>query len=134
MSKLISFFKKFALAVLVLAVGLAALPASGVFAAGLPGRNHSTCQPCLHGNCAWNMSGLVRKLFTSARDTGLPKPTISSPGHRSLIDKANKKAGILPPSRLRWMHLLPSSQLPRLPTDPGAAIIASHNGFKQMAR
>ncbi len=129
MSKLIPFFKKFALAALVLAIGLAALPAAGACAAGL---QDETTPPA---NQPANNKRLVEQIWARAQTAyqrqgdRLAKADEFLAKAQSLIDKANQKGwdtSAVQAALNAFAAVIPAAQAAH---DPGAAIIASHNGF-----
>ncbi|MBE3065986.1 MAG: hypothetical protein IMZ73_00940 [Chloroflexi bacterium] len=113
MSKLVPFFKRFSLAALVLAIGLAALPtacASGVVpvsARGAASLQNETIPPA-------NRPAKADEFITNAQ---------------SLIDKANQTGwdtSAVQVALNAFTAIIPTAQAAH---NPGAAIIASHNGF-----
>lgn len=113
MSKLVPFFKRFSLAALVLAIGLAALPTAGasgvvpVSARGAAGLQDETTPPA-------NRPAKADEFITNAH---------------SLIDKANQKGwdtSVVQVTLNAFTAIIPTAQAAH---NPGAAIIASHNGF-----
>lgn len=128
MSKFTLYFKKIALAVLVLAIGLAAIPAGGASAAGLPDRSTPTPanQPSNSGlERAW-----ARVQATYQREgTRLEKADEFIGKLQSLIDKANQKGwdtSDVQTALNAFTSVIPAAQTAH---DPGAAIISGHNGF-----
>lgn len=113
MSKLVPFFKRFSLAALVLAIGLAALPTAGasgvvpVSARGAASLQNETTPPA-------NRPAKADEFITNAQ---------------SLIDKANQKGwdtSAVQVALNAFTAIIPTAQAAH---NPGAAIIASHNGF-----
>jgi hypothetical protein len=128
MSKLILFFKKFALAALVLAIGLVALPAASASAAGLqdqttPPANQPANNVRLEHIWARAQAAYQRQGDRLAKvDEFLTKA-------QSLVDKANQKGwdtSAVQAALNAFGAVIPTAQAVH---DPGAAIIASHNGF-----
>jgi hypothetical protein len=128
MKQLISFFKKFVLAILVLAVGLVALPASGVFAAGLSDETTPTATlPAgnLHLELTWAHAQTVYQrqgYLLSLADELISRAQI-------LIDRANKKGGDTSSVQIAldaFNSVMPAAKAAHL---PGSAIIAKHIGF-----
>ena len=128
MSKLIPFFKKFALAALVLAIGLTALPAASASAASLQEQTTPT------GNQPANYARLER-VWARAQNAyqhqgdRLAKADEFLTRAQSLIDKANQKGwdtSAIQAALNAFGAVIPAAQAAH---DPGAAIIASHNGF-----
>ena len=79
MFKIIPFFKKFALATLVLAIGLVTLPPAGCLQQPVPKTKLLFIQPACRQNRLGTSLGSSAKSVTSGRVTSLPKPTRSSP-------------------------------------------------------
>lgn len=133
MKKLASFFKKFVLAIVVLAVGLVALPASGVFAAGLP---DETTPPAtlpagnLRLELVWSHAKTVYQrqgYLLSLTDDFIARAQI-------LIDRANNKGWdttAVQTALDAFNSVIPAAKAAHF---PGAAIIASHNGFDAQGR
>ena len=164
MSKLIPFFKKFALAALVLAIGLTALPAAGasgvvpVSARGAAGLQDETTPPANRP-----ANGVVPVLAKQPRFLRISPGSRTGHGARdnerleqiwvraqtayqrqsnrlaktdeflakaqSLMDKANQKGwdtSTFQAALNAFAAVIPAAQSAH---DPGAAIIASHNGF-----
>jgi hypothetical protein len=128
MFKLTPFFKKFALAVLVLAIGLAALPASSVAAAGLkdqptPPANKTVDNTRLEQ--AWTRAQAVYQ-----RQSGqLAKADEFIAKTQALIDMANTKGLDTSAVQAALTALAAAVPAARTANQPGAAIVASHNGF-----
>ncbi len=123
MSKLTPFFKKFALAALVLAIGLAALPAAGASAAGL--QEETTPPDNSRLEQAWARAQAVYQ----RQDERLAKADEAIAKVQSLIDKANQKGwdtSAVQAALDALAAVIPAAQAAHA---PGAAIIASHNGF-----
>jgi hypothetical protein len=133
MSNLTPFFKKFALAALVLAISLAALPAAGASAAAL---HDETTPPA---NAAVPVSARDNQRLEQAwaraqtayqrQSDRLAKTGEFITNAQSLIDKANQKGwdtSALQAALNAFAAVIPAAQAAH---NPGAAIIASHNGF-----
>jgi hypothetical protein len=127
MSKFTAHFKKITLAVLVFAIGLAAIPAVGASAAGLPSQSTPPAnQPGTSGlEQAW------ARLQASYQREGarLGKANVFIGKVQSLIDKANLKGwdtSAVQAALDALTAVIPAAQTAH---DPGAAIISSHNGF-----
>ncbi len=164
MSKLIPFFKKFALAALVLAIGLAALPAAGaagvvpVSARGAAGLQDETTPPANRP-----ANGVIPVLAKQSRFLRISPGSRTGHGARDyqrleqiwaraqtayqrqgdrlakadefltkaqfLIDKANQKGwdtSAVKAALNAFTAVIPAAQAAHI---PGAAIIASQNGF-----
>ena len=128
MYKLIPFFKKFALVVMVLATGLAALPANGTAAAGLtdpttPPANRAANGARLEHAWAHAQAAYQRQGYRLAKTSDF----IARAQIR--IDNAKQKGWDASPVQAAldaFAAVIPAAQAAH---DPGAAIIASHNGF-----
>jgi hypothetical protein len=128
MSKLISSFKKFALAALVLAIGLTALPAASASAAGLQDQTTPT------GNQPANYARLEQvwahaQAAYQRQGDRLAKVDAFIARAQTLIDKANQKGldtSAVQAALNAFAAVIPAAQAAHA---PGAAIIASHNGF-----
>ena len=129
MSKLIPFFKNFALAALVLAIGLAAIPAANASAAALP---DETTPPAnqIRLEALWAREQAVYKRegirLAQAQDF-IAKAQV-------LIDKANGKGwdtSAIQAALNAFSTVIPAAQAAH---DKGAAIIASHAGFSADGR
>jgi hypothetical protein len=133
MKKLISIFKKIVLAIVVLAVGLVALPASGVFAAALPGE---TTPPAtlpagnLRLELVWAHAQTVYQrqgYLLSLADDFIARAQI-------LIDRANSKGwdtSAVQTALDAFNSVIPAARSAHF---PGAAIITGHNGFNAAGR
>jgi len=146
MSKLTLFLKKLVLSVLVLAIGLAALPAAGVAAAGLQDEtasliNHSangiTVNPTIKfpfQNGAQDNERLeiiwdhLQDIY-QRQGNRLAKADDFIARVQTLIDKANLKGwdtSAVQAALDAFAAVIPAAQAAY---NPGAAIIAGHNGF-----
>jgi hypothetical protein len=124
MSTLIPFFKKFALAVLILAVGLVALPAASAVAAG----PHDPTNPPANGVRLERAWGRAQAIY-QRQGYRLAKTGDFINRSQALIDKANEKGwdtSTVQAALNAFASVIPTA---RTAHDPGAAIIASHNGF-----
>jgi hypothetical protein len=133
MSKLIPFFKKFALAALVLAIGLAALPASSASAAGLqdettPPANVVVPVPA-RDNARLERIWARAQAAYQRQDDRLARADEFITKAQSLIDKANQKGWDTSAVQAALDALAAVIPAVKAAHDPGAAIIASHNGF-----
>ena len=137
MSKLIPFFKKFAPAALVLAIGLTALPAAGAFAAGLqdettpPANRHANGVVPVPARDNQRLEQIWARAQTAYQCQGdrLAKADEFITKAPSLIDKANQKGwdtSAVQAALNAFAVVIPAVQAAH---NPGAAIIASHNGF-----
>jgi hypothetical protein len=146
MSKIIQFFKKFALAALVLAIGLTSLPAlgaSGVVpvsaqgAAGLqdqttPSANQSTngiVPVSARDNTRLEQIWARSQTAYQRQGNRLAKAEEFLTRAQSLIDKANQKGwdtSAIQVALDAFAAVIPAAQAAHA---PGAAIIADHNGF-----
>ena len=129
MSKFVPFFKKFALAALVLAIGLAALPAVSASAAPL---HDETTPPAnqIRLDALWAREQAVYtregNLLAKANDF-IAKVQV-------LIDKANAKGwdtSAVQAALNAFSSVIPAAQAAH---DKGAAIIANHAGFSADGR
>jgi hypothetical protein len=133
MSKLIPFFKKFALAALVLGIELAALPAASASAAGLqdqttPPANGVVPVPA-QDNTRLELIWVRTQTAYLRQGDRLAKASDFISKVQTLIDKANQKgwdASGVQAALNALAAVIPAVQAAH---DPGAAIIASHNGF-----
>jgi len=128
MSNLIPFFKKIALTVLVLAIGMVALPTTSASAAGL---QDSTTPPA--NQPANNV--LLEQVWARAQSAyqrqgdRLAKADEFISKAQFLIDKASQKGwdtSAVQAALDAFAAVIPAAQAAH---DPGTAIIASHNGF-----
>jgi hypothetical protein len=153
MSKLTSFFKKFVLAALVLAIGLVAVPAAGVSALGLQDQaappsdqpdNWAVLDPAYHPeSCVFPriLSGPGRDNLHLEKIWARTQAAYQCQGVRlakadefiariqSLVDKVNQKGwdtSAIQAALDAFAAVIPAAQAAH---DPGAAIIAGHNGF-----
>jgi hypothetical protein len=128
MSKFTFYFKKIALAVLVFAIGLAAIPAVGASAAGLP--TQSTPPPANQPGTSGLEQAWARVQASYLRESArLGKANEFIGKVQSLIDKANLKGwdtSAVQAALDALTAVIPAAQTAH---DPGAAIISSHNGF-----
>ena len=137
MSKLIPFFKKFALAAQVLAIGLVALPATSATAAGL--HDETTPPATLPANGVVPVpaqdNARLEQIWARAQTVyqrqseRLAKADEFITRAQSLIDKANQKGwdtSFVQATLNAFTAVIPVAQAAH---NPGAAIIASHNGF-----
>ena len=129
MSKLTPFFKKFALAALVLAIGLAVLPAASASAAGLQDpTNPPNNQPAANGarlERAWARAQAVYQ----RQGNRLDRADAFIAKIQTLIDKATAKGwdtSAVQAALDAFNAVIPAAEAAHA---PGAAIIASHNGF-----
>jgi hypothetical protein len=124
MFKLTALFKKSALAVLVLAIGLAVFPITGASAAGLNGKNNA--QP---GNS--RLENVWARLQVTYQRQGdrLSNASTFITKLQALIDKANGNGWDTSAVQAALNAL--SAVIPAVQAayDPGAAIIANHAGF-----
>jgi hypothetical protein len=128
MFKLTPFIKKIVLSTLVLAIGLAALPAAGVSAASLrdetsPPTNQQAGFARLERAWARTQTAYQRQGDRLAKAHGFISRA------QSLIDKANQKGldtSAVQAALNAFAEVIPAAQTAH---DPGAAIIASHAGF-----
>ena len=128
MSKLIPFFKKFVFAALALAIGLAVLPVSSVFAADIqdqttPPNDQTASYPLVEH--AWSRLQIAydRESNRLATVNGFLSKA------QSLIDKAAQKGwdtSVVQAALNAFASVIPAAQAAH---EPGAAIIASHSGF-----
>jgi len=128
MSKLIPFFKKFALAALVLAIGLSALLAAGASAAGLQDETTPPANRPANNERLEQIWARAQTAYQRQSDR-LAKADDFITKAQSLIDKANQKgwdSSAVQAALNAFAAVIPSAQAAH---DPGAAIIASHNGF-----
>jgi hypothetical protein len=124
MLKMTAFFKKFALAALVLAIALAAFPFAGASAAGLNGQNITQPDYSRLENL-W-----ARQQATYQRQSDrLSNASTFISRVQALIDKATAKGWDTSGVQAALNAL--SAVIPAVQAahDPGAAIIASHAGF-----
>jgi hypothetical protein len=133
MSKLIPFFKKFALAALVLAIGLSALPASSASAAGLQGETALPVSVVVPAPARDNVR--LERIWARAQaayqrqDNRLAKADEFITRAQSLIDKAEQKGWDTSAVQAALDALAAVIPAVRAAHEPGAAIIAGHNGF-----
>jgi hypothetical protein len=128
MSKLIPFFKKFALAILVIAIGLAAFPLTGVSAAAskdtsTPPTDQIRINPRLE--TLWAREQAAYKI----EGNRLAKANDFITKVQVLIDKANGKGwdtSAVQAALNAFSTVIPAAQAAH---NKGAAIIASHAGF-----
>ncbi len=128
MSKLIPFFKKFALAVLVLAIGLAAIPAVSASAAGLQDQTTPPANQPADNARVEQVWARAQSVYQRQTDR-FTKADAFIVRAQSLIDKANQKGwdtSAVQAALNALAAVIPAAQAAH---DPGAAIIASHNGF-----
>ena len=128
MSKLIPFLKKFALAALVLAIGLTAFPLTGASAAGL---QDQTTPPTNQVRINTRLETLwAREQAVYNREGNrLAKANDFIAKVQVLIDKANGKGwdtSAVQAALNAFSAVIPAAQAAH---DKGAAIIASHAGF-----
>ncbi len=133
MSKLIPFLKKFALAALVLAIGLAALPASSASAAGLHDETTPPANMVVPVQI-WDYARLEQiwaraQAVYQRQDDWLAKADEFFTKAQSLIDRANQKGWDTSAVQAALDALAAVIPAVRAAHVPGAAIIASHNGF-----
>jgi hypothetical protein len=124
MSKLIQFFKHFALAVLVLVIGLTTLPAAGASAAGL--QDETTL---LANNMRLEQIWARVQIVYQRQGDRFAKADQFIAKAQTLIDKASQKGwdtSAVQAALDAFAAVIPAAQAAH---DPGAAIIASHNGF-----
>ncbi len=128
MRQLISFTKKFALVTLILAVGLAVIPSSAAFAAGLPNgttplTNEIVSNVRLEEIWARSQRVYDRQGFLLSLTNGLIAKV------QNLIDRAEAKGwdtSAIQTALNAFDSVIPAANAAHL---PGAAIIASHDGF-----
>jgi hypothetical protein len=128
MFKLIPFFKKFALSVMVLAIGLAALPASAAAAAGLPDPITPPANRKANGARLEHVWARAQTVY-QRQGYRLAKTSDFIAGAQIMIDKAKQKkwdTSAVQAALDAFAAVIPAAQAAH---DPGAAIIASHNGF-----
>jgi hypothetical protein len=139
MSKLIPSFKKFALAALILAIGLVALPASSASAAGLQDDTTPPATQLAYGvvpvpprdNARLEQVWAREKTVYQRQSDRLAKADEFIARAQSLIDKANQRGwdtSIVQAALNTFSAVIPAAQAAH---DPGVAIIASHNGFDE---
>lgn len=119
MSKLIPFFKKFALAALVITIGLAVLPAASASAASNQGVGNTRLEQI------WARTQTVYQ----RQGDRLAKADAFIARVQSLIDRASQKGwdtSAVQAALDAFAAVIPAAQAAH---NPGAAIIASHNGF-----
>jgi len=137
MSKLIPFFKKFALAALVLAIGLAALPTASASAAGLQDETTPPTKRPVDGvvPVPARDNELLEQIWARVQSTyqqqgdRLAKADEFITRAQSLIEKANQKGwdtSAVQAALNAFSAVIPAAQTAH---NPGAAILASHNGF-----
>jgi hypothetical protein len=137
MSKLIAFFKKFALTALVLAIGLVALPASSASAAGLQDETPpATTLPAnevapvpARDNARLEKVWARAQTVYQRQSERLSKSDEFITRAQSLIDKANQKGwdtSVVQAALNAFSAVIPAAQAAH---NPGVTIIASHNGF-----
>ena len=127
MSKFTAHFKKITLAVLVFAIGLAAIPAVGASAAGLP--SHSTPPANQPGTSGLEQAWALLQASYQREGARLGKANVFIGKVQSLIDKASQKGwdtSAVQAALDAFTAVIPAAQTAH---DPGAAIISSHNGF-----
>jgi len=128
MSKLFPFFKKFALAALVLAIGLAALPAASASAAGLQDQTTPPGNQAAKGVRLEQAWARAQTAYQRQGDRFAKADAFIARG-QTLIDKATLKGwdiSALQAALDAFAAAIPAAQAAH---DPGAAIIASHAGF-----
>jgi hypothetical protein len=128
MSLLITFFKKFVLTTLILVIGLAVLPSTGVSAAGL---QDETTPPANQPANYARLEHIWVRAQTAYQRQGdrLAKADEFIARVQSLIDRANQKGwdtSAVQAALNAVATVIPAVQAAH---DPGAAIIASHSGF-----
>jgi hypothetical protein len=137
MSKLILFFKKFALAALVLAIVLVALPAASASAAGLQDQTTPLANQPANGvvpvpaRDTTRLEQIWARTQTTYQRQGdrLAKAEAFITKAQSLIDKATQKGwdtSAIQAALNAFAAVIPAAQAAH---DPGADIITSHNGF-----
>lgn len=128
MIKLASYFKKITLAILVLTLGLVALPTSGAFAAGLQDQTTPPANQALSNvrlEQAWARAQMVyhrQGSLLSLADGFIARA-------QNLIDKANGKGwdtSAVQAALDAFKSVIPAAKAAHL---PGEAIIDNHNGF-----
>ena len=127
MSKFTLYIKKTALAVLVLALSLAALPAVGASAAGLP--DQSTPPANLPSKSGLEHAWARVQATYQRQGTRLEKADEFIGKVQSLIDKASQKGwdtSAVQVALNAFTAVIPAAQTAH---DPGAAVISSHSGF-----
>ena len=127
MSKFTVYFKKIALAVLVFAIGLAAIPAVGASAAGLP--SPSTPPANQTGTSGLEQAWSRVQATYQREGARLGKANEFIGKVQSLIDKASQKGwdtSAVQAALDALTAVIPAAQTAH---DPGAAIISSHTGF-----
>jgi hypothetical protein len=128
MRQLFVFFKKFALVILVLAIGLVAIPSSGVYAAGLQNETTPPITPSVSNvrlELLWARAQMVYQrqgFLLSMADNFIARA-------QNLIDKANSKGwdtSAVQAALDAFDSVIPAARAAHL---PGTAIIANHTGF-----
>ncbi|MCX6035967.1 MAG: hypothetical protein NTV38_13505 [Chloroflexi bacterium] len=128
MSKLIPFFKKFALAALVITIGLAALPAASASAAGLQDETTPLANQPANNERLENIWARTQTVY-QRQDDRLAKADAFIARVQSLIDRASQKdwdTSAVQAALDAFAAVIPEAQAAH---NPGVAIIASHNGF-----
>ena len=127
MSKLIPLFNKIALSVLILTIGLAALPAVSASAAGF--QDETTPPANQPDNSRLEQAWARFQAAYQREGDRLAKANGFIANAQSLIDKANQKGwdtSAIQAALNALTVVIPAAQAAH---DNGAAIIASHNGF-----
>jgi len=127
MSKFTLYFKKIALAGLVLVISLAAIPVVGASAAGLP--DQSTPPANQPSNSGLEQTWTRVQATYQREGTRLDKADEFIGKVQSLIDKANQKGwdtSAVQTALNAFTSVIPAAQTAHA---PGAVIISSHNGF-----
>ena len=127
MSKFTVYFKKIALAVLVFAIGLAAIPAVGASAAGLP--SPSTPPANQTGTSGLEQAWSRAQAAYQLQGTRLEKADEFIGKVQSLIDQASQKGwdtSAVQAALDAFATVIPAAQTAH---EPGAAVISSHSGF-----
>ena len=128
MPKLIQFLKKFALATLVLAIGLAALPAASASAAGLQDQTTPPGNQAARGVRLEQAWARAQTAYQRQGDR-LAKADAFIARVQILIEKTTQKdwdTSALQAALYAFAAAIPAAQATH---DPGAAFIASHAGF-----
>ena len=128
MFKLIPFIKKITLAALVLAIGLAVLPTFGASAAGLDNQTALPSNQAVNNTRLEQVWARAQAVYQRQGDR-LSKADTFIARVQSLIDKATAKGwdtSAVQDALDALTAVIPAVQAAH---DPGAAIIASHNGF-----
>ena len=128
MCKPISFFKKFTLAILVLTVGLVAIPASGAFAAGFQDQITPLANQAL-SNVRLEQTWAGAQAAYQIQGDRLAKADTFISKVQTLIEKATQKGWDISSVQAALDAFIAAIPAAQSAHDLGAAIISSHNGF-----